>query len=87
MAIIFKIEPKPAMLLYIPGLALVCVDLVFDDLTVVAILSTRYCATFQPIVGTVIQLGMFATPIMWPISSLGDARIVAEINPIITSSK
>jgi len=80
MAIIFKIEPKPAMLLYIPGLALVCVNLLWMAM-VVAILSTRY-RDIQPIVGTIIQLGMFATPIMWPISSLGDARIVAEINPI-----
>jgi lipopolysaccharide transport system permease protein len=80
MAIVFKIEPKLAMLLVIPGLVLVCVNLVWMT-TVVAILSTRY-RDIQPIVGTVIQLGMFATPIMWPISSLGDARIVAEINPI-----
>jgi lipopolysaccharide transport system permease protein len=48
--------------------------------TVIAILSTRY-RDIQPIVGTTVQLGMFATPIMWPISSLGNARIVAEVNP------
>jgi len=80
MAIVFKIEPKLAMLLFIPGLALVCINLIWMTM-VVAILSTRY-RDIQPIVGTIIQLGMFATPIMWPISSLGDARIVAEINPI-----
>jgi lipopolysaccharide transport system permease protein len=79
-AIVFKIEPKLSMLLVIPGLILAVVNLIWLT-TVVAILSTRF-RDIQPIVGTVIQLGMFATPIMWPISSLGDARIVAEINPI-----
>jgi ABC-type polysaccharide/polyol phosphate export permease len=80
MAIVFKIEPKFATLLVIPGLILVIANLIWLT-TVVAILSTRF-RDIQPIVGTVIQLGMFATPIMWPISSLGDARIVAEINPV-----
>src|SRR5580704_3998581 len=79
-AIIFKIEPNLKMLLAIPGLILVCVNLIWMA-TVIAILSTRY-RDIQPIVGTTIQLGMFATPIMWPISSLGNARIVAEVNPI-----
>jgi len=80
MAVVFKIEPKPAMLLVIPGLILVIANLIWVT-TAVAILSTRY-RDIQPIVGTVIQLGMFATPIMWQISSLDDAKIIAEINPI-----
>ena len=79
-AIVFKIEPNLKMLLAVPGLILVCVNLIWLT-TVIAILSTRY-RDIQPIVGTVVQLGMFATPIMWPISSLGDAKIVAEINPV-----
>jgi ABC-type polysaccharide/polyol phosphate export permease len=80
MAIVFKIEPRLSMLLIIPGLLLVTINLIWLT-TVVAILSTRF-RDIQPIVGTVIQLGMFATPIMWPVSSLGDARIVADINPV-----
>jgi lipopolysaccharide transport system permease protein len=80
MVIVFKIEPKLSMLLAFPGLFLVIWNLVWLT-TVVAILSTRF-RDIQPIVGTIIQLGMFATPIMWPISSLGNARIVAELNPI-----
>jgi ABC-type polysaccharide/polyol phosphate export permease len=70
-AIVFKVEPNLKMLLAIPGLMLVCVNLIW---------LTRY-RDIQPIIGTAFQLGMFATPIMWPISSLGDARIVAELNP------
>jgi ABC-type polysaccharide/polyol phosphate export permease len=80
MMIVFKIELNLVMLLVIPGLLLVTINLIWLT-TVIAILSTRF-RDIQPIVGTVIQLGMFATPIMWPVSSLGDVRIVAEINPI-----
>jgi ABC-type polysaccharide/polyol phosphate export permease len=80
MAIIFKIEPRLTMLYEIPGLLLVVVNLIWLT-TVIAILSTRY-RDIQPIVGTVIQLGMFATPIMWTVSALGDRKIIAEVNPI-----
>jgi ABC-type polysaccharide/polyol phosphate export permease len=80
MAIIFKIEPRLTMLYEIPGLLLVVVNLIWLT-TVIAILSTRY-RDIQPIVGTVIQLGMFATPIMWTVSALGDRKIIAEANPI-----
>jgi ABC-type polysaccharide/polyol phosphate export permease len=79
-AFIFKVEPNLTTLYEIPGIFLVCVNLIWLT-TVIAILSTRY-RDIQPIVGTVIQLGMFATPIMWPVSSLGNARIVAEVNPV-----
>jgi ABC-type polysaccharide/polyol phosphate export permease len=79
-AIVFKIEPKLAMLYEIPGLLLVCVNLIWLT-TVIAILSTRY-RDIQPIVGTTISLAMFATPIMWTVSALGDDKIVAEVNPI-----
>src|SRR5580692_11599045 len=78
-AIIFKIEPKLSMLYVIPGLFLVGVNLIWLT-AVIAILSTRF-RDIQPIVGTVIQLGMFATPIMWNVSAIGDSKIVAEVNP------
>jgi lipopolysaccharide transport system permease protein len=79
-AIIFKVAPNWVTLLVIPGLILVCINLIWMT-TVIAILSTRY-RDIQPIINTAVQLFMFATPIMWPVSSLGDARIVAEINPV-----
>jgi ABC-type polysaccharide/polyol phosphate export permease len=80
MAIIFKIAPNLTTLYEIPGLILVVVNLIWLT-TVIAILSTRY-RDIQPIVGTVIQLGMFATPIMWTVSALGDDKFVAELNPV-----
>ena len=80
MAIIFKITPNLTTLYVIPGLILVIVNLLWLT-TVIAILSTRY-RDIQPIVGTIIQLGMFATPIMWNVSALGEDKIVAELNPV-----
>jgi ABC-type polysaccharide/polyol phosphate export permease len=79
-AIFFRMTPGWTMLLALPGLFLVVVNVTWVA-AVLATLSTRY-RDVQPIVGTVVQLLMFATPIMWTAPSLGNARIVAEINPI-----
>ena len=79
-AIIFKVMPNLATLYVLPGLFLVCVNLIWVA-TVLAILSTRF-RDMPPIVATVVQITMFATPIMYPVSSLAGASIIAEINPI-----
>ena len=68
------------MLLALPGLFLVVVNVTWVA-TTLAIISTRY-RDVQQIVTTIVQLMMFATPIMWLASSLGDAIIVAEVNPL-----
>jgi ABC-type polysaccharide/polyol phosphate export permease len=79
-AIYFEVMPDWKMLLAIPGLFLVVVNATWVAATL-AIISTRY-RDVQQIVGTIVQLMMFATPIMWLASSLGNARIVAEVNPV-----
>jgi ABC-type polysaccharide/polyol phosphate export permease len=79
-AIYFRVMPNWNTLLAVPGLFLVVVNATWVA-TVLATFSTRY-RDIQPIVGTVVQLMMFATPIMWKASSLGNAVIVAEINPV-----
>jgi ABC-type polysaccharide/polyol phosphate export permease len=79
-AIYFKIMPDWYTLLAIPGLLLVIINVTWVAATL-AIVSTRY-RDIQPIIGTIVQLMMFATPIMWLASSLGNATIVAEVNPI-----
>lgn len=76
-AIIFKVVPT---FYVVPGFFLVCVNQIWVAI-ILAIVSTRY-RDIQPIVGTAIQLAMFATPIMWPVSSLGKDTIIAEMNPI-----
>ena len=77
--IIFSVEPKLSMLLALPGLALVFINQVWLGL-VVAILSTRFRDVPQ-IVQTALQVAVFATPIMWPVSTLGSRTIIADVNP------
>jgi ABC-type polysaccharide/polyol phosphate export permease len=79
-AIYFRIEPTRMIVYVLPGLLLVVVNQIWVTM-LLGILGTRY-RDIQPIVVTVVQLAMFATPIMWPVNSLGDLNIVAEINPI-----
>ena len=79
-AILFHVIPTRATLLILPGLFLVCVNVIWLA-TVLAIFSTRY-RDILPIVGTCIQIAMFATPIMWLKSSLGADTYIAEINPL-----
>jgi ABC-type polysaccharide/polyol phosphate export permease len=79
-AIIFRVTPNIATLLVLPGLFLVCVNVTWVA-CVLAVLSARY-RDMPPIVSTAVQIAMFASPIMWPVSSLGKDTIVAELNPI-----
>ena len=79
-AIYFRVAPNWNTLLALPGLFLVVVNAAWVA-TVLATFSTRY-RDIQPIISTIVQLMMFATPIMWTVSSLGTASIVAEVNPV-----
>ena len=78
-AIVFRVTPNFATLLFVPALFLVCVNVTWLA-TVLAILSTRY-RDMLPIVGTSVQIMMFATPIMWPVASLGPDTYIAQVNP------
>jgi len=79
-AIFFKVVPTSATLYVLPGLFLVCVNVTWVA-TTLAIVSARY-RDIPPIVGTGVQIMMFATPIMWPVSLLNGSAIIAEINPL-----
>ena len=79
-AIIFQVKPNLATLYVLPGLFLVCVNVTWVA-AILAVLSTRY-RDMMPIVATGVQIMMFATPIMWPVTSLTGATIIAEINPL-----
>jgi homopolymeric O-antigen transport system permease protein len=79
-AIFFKVVPSLATLYVLPGLFLVCVNVTWVA-TTLAILSTRY-RDMPPIINTGVQIMMFATPIMWPVSQLNGATIIADINPL-----
>lgn len=79
-AVFFRIWPGAPVLLVIPGLALLLANLVWVAL-ILAILAARFRDTIQ-IVTTVTQIMLFATPIMWPISSLEGAVWIAQVNPV-----
>ena len=76
----FHVHLTPALLLFIPGLVLVLLNQVWMAL-VIGLLSTRF-RDIPPLVATAVQVMMFATPIMWPVDSLGDARFIADVNPV-----
>jgi ABC-type polysaccharide/polyol phosphate export permease len=78
-AIVFRIEFGFATLLVLPGLLLVVLNQIWASV-VIGIIATRFRDTTQ-LVATAIQILMFVTPIMWPVSALSDARLIAEINP------
>jgi ABC-type polysaccharide/polyol phosphate export permease len=80
LAIFFNLKPQLVTLLALPGLALLFLNQIWLGLTL-AILSARYRDVVQ-IVSTVINIMMFATPIMWPVSTLGGKlEWVADVNP------
>jgi ABC-type polysaccharide/polyol phosphate export permease len=67
-------------LLFVPGILIVILNQTWLGI-VLAVLSTRF-RDIPPLVQTAIQITMFATPIMWPVSALGDATIIADVNPV-----
>ena len=76
----FQINPGPVGFLAIPGLLLAYVNLVWVALAL-ALISTRFRDVVQ-MVTTLVQITMFATPIMYPIKALGNAAIIAYANPL-----
>jgi ABC-type polysaccharide/polyol phosphate export permease len=78
-ALIFSIKPSFTTFLVLPGLVLLIMNQVWLGI-VLAIISTRYRDVPQLVI-TALQIGMFATPIMWPVSSLSGGLWIAEVNP------
>jgi ABC-type polysaccharide/polyol phosphate export permease len=78
-AIYFKVAPTPMTLLALPGLLLILLNQVWVTI-VLGIFSTRY-RDMLPIIVTVIQLMMFATPIMWMVGSAENLQLIADANP------
>ncbi|MEY8175010.1 ABC transporter permease [Burkholderia multivorans] len=75
-----KIVPTLQWLMVIPGLLIIVVAAV-----PLSILLGIFCVRFrdmQPIVGSVVQLAFFLTPIFWKPSALGHRAYVAHYNPL-----
>lgn len=79
-ALYFKVAPSPLMFLALPGLVLVLANLIWVTI-VIGILATRY-RDMVPMIGTIISLMMFCTPIMWMIGSAENLETVANVNPV-----
>jgi len=78
--LIFKINPGARVLLALPGFFVLCLNQLWLGI-VLAILNTRFRDVVQ-IVTSIVQITLFATPILWPISRIGNARLIADINPV-----
>jgi ABC-type polysaccharide/polyol phosphate export permease len=78
-AIFFHMDIGWSALLAIPGMLLVLLNQIWLSI-VIGVVATRFRDTAQ-LVTTAIQILMFVTPVMWPVSAIADARFVAEINP------
>ncbi|HDR8973930.1 ABC transporter permease [Burkholderia vietnamiensis] len=75
-----KIVPNVQWLMVIPGLLIIVAASV-----PLSILLGIFCARFrdmQPIVGSIVQLAFFLTPIFWKPSALGHRAYVAHYNPL-----
>jgi len=79
-AIIFGVKPGLTGLLAIPALMLLYINQLWVALAL-AVVATRFRDVMQ-IITTAVQIMLFATPVMWPVSSLGRSTIIAEINPL-----
>lgn len=78
--IIFLYPPSPVALLAIPGLLLLLAG-VFAASISLALLCTRF-RDMPQIVGNLLQLSFFVTPIMWHVEQLGrNAHYVEVFNP------
>ena len=79
-ALFFHVHLGLVILLAVPGLALIYVNQLWVTLAL-AVISTRY-RDVQQIVTSAVQIMLFATPIMWPVSALGNAAVIAYLNPL-----
>ena len=78
-AIFFRMDVGFSSLLAIPGMFLVVLNQIWLAV-VIGILATRFRDIGQ-IVATAMQISMFVTPIMWPVSAIPGARFIADVNP------
>jgi ABC-type polysaccharide/polyol phosphate export permease len=79
-ALLFRVSLGLSVLLVVPALVLLLANLTWVAMTL-AILAARFRDITQ-IVATMTQIMLFATPIMWPVSTLGGATWIAEVNPL-----
>jgi len=78
----FLKAPGTSLVLFIPGLALVALNLGWVVL-LLGIISSRF-RDMPPVIGSVITIGFFVTPVMWSPDLLGNnqlAHLLLGLNP------
>jgi ABC-type polysaccharide/polyol phosphate export permease len=82
--IVFAIFPQPItwirVLELVPGLALILLNGIWVSI-LLGMISARF-RDIPPIIGSIVQVVFFITPIFWPAAGLGTYRWLAEVNPI-----
>ncbi|MDR3213585.1 MAG: ABC transporter permease [Azoarcus sp.] len=76
----FGYVPGPEIVLLLPGLLLLSANCIWIGI-VLGILCTRY-RDVQPIIGNLLQVAFFFTPIMWTVDLLKERAWIAEFNPL-----
>jgi ABC-type polysaccharide/polyol phosphate export permease len=79
-ALLFGVPLRPGVVLALPGMLLLLVNTVWIGL-VVAIFSTRF-RDVPLIVANILQILFFSTPIIWHVSGIGQATLLADLNPM-----
>jgi ABC-2 type transport system permease protein len=79
LALIFGISPGWAGLLSLPGLAVLCVNGIWAGLSL-GLISARFRDVPQ-IVGSIVQVAFFLTPIIWVAEMLPPGSWVLTLNP------
>ena len=78
--LIFSINPGIHAFLAVPGIVILYINQLWLGV-VLAILNVRFRDVSQ-IIASIVQITLFATPILWPVSRIGGARLIADINPV-----
>jgi lipopolysaccharide transport system permease protein len=78
--ILLGIAPHWSWLLAIPGTLLVLLA-AFPASIILGVFCTRF-RDMQPIVGSIVQLAFFLTPIIWKPEALGARAYLANYNPL-----
>jgi lipopolysaccharide transport system permease protein len=80
--LVFMKAPGISLLLFVPGLALLAINLGWLVL-ILGIASARF-RDMPPVIGSVITIGFFVTPVMWSPDLLGNnelAHLLLGLNP------
>jgi ABC-type polysaccharide/polyol phosphate export permease len=78
--LIFNINPGINIFIALPGFFILYLNQLWLGI-VLAVLNVRFRDVSQ-IVASIVQITLFATPILWPVSRIGGARLIADINPV-----